>query len=185
MTVDKGVLPTNYRLASLMRALDWSADAKEWHAALYLAQVCTTVRFYDYRLAVGHVVSDDLEEELLQIKRVGIPAESLQGEGKISADENVEHLRKALESLRECSNALLEAAATEHFFLLHSYGDPASHLRWFNTLLQEQKDQAREFAVELAATASRGAMFNIAGLCSRAAEARTHGEGACKTLNQS
>jgi hypothetical protein len=164
MTSENELLPTSYRLAHLMRELDWSAESTDWHAAFYLAQVSTAVRFYKYRLAIGHVVSDDLEEELLQIQRVGVPPENVSETGE-STDEDVERLKTAMWSLRTCSSEVLEATATEHFYRQHSYGDPSVHLRWFNTLMPELKDQAREFVTLLVTTRSQGVAFDIAGMC--------------------
>ena len=178
MTSENELLPTSYRLAYLMRELDWAAESTGWHAALYLAQVSTAVRFYQYRLAIGHVVSDDLEEELLQIQRVGVPSENV-SETESSTDEDVERLKTAMRSLRKCSSDVLEATATEHFYRQHSYGDPSVHLRWFNTLMPELKDQAREFVTLLVTTKTQGVAFDITGICSKPGS-QNHSENICR-----
>lgn len=157
-------METLFKLAELLSA-SGSTEAAKLRPAFFLAQECTGVTLYEFKLGQGLVLSDQLEQDLSQLASGGFVVRSNGSEGSgvvlspsaqsawastlVSGREI--RLRDLLLELLHETNAVLEAAATSQFFLRHGLGAPEERLTWYRTLPKEELERAQVLITKTAA----------------------------------
>ena len=152
---DEKTLPSVAYLKYFLASNSYAGDLRRLFPALYLTQCRVNRRLYNYHLARGHVVSDELVEEIAQLQATGVleldkGCIRLTASFLTSASELrsriADQLKDILDPLIQEEPATLEAAATHAFFVLEGIGDPASGLSWFRALSDEVTTKANRLA---------------------------------------
>lgn len=143
-------------LTQLLELAERARHIRKLGPALYLAQREVGRSIYPYRLSMGHVVSDELAEEIAQLSSVGVlewidrdhvrPTDLALWGRDAFATENADAFRQALEAFIGEDPEALDAAATHVFFTDEGIGDPFKRLTWFRALPKEVADRARVVA---------------------------------------
>src|SRR5436309_15831848 len=151
-------METLIKLVGLISQSTEAADPAKLRPALYLAQQFSTHSLYRYRLRLGKVVSDQLDQDLTQLLSGGqLTRVQSHAEGVVSHAVAVDPDRFAawvrtedrdfcttLTCLLTEETSVLEAAATLRFFTVEKLGNPEEKLHWFRTLSDETRARASD-----------------------------------------
>jgi hypothetical protein len=154
------MMETLLKLAGLISQSTEAADPGKLRPALYLAQHFSQHPLYRYRLQLGKVVSDQLDQDLTQLLSGGLLMRvDSQAQGVVSHTVAVnprkvaawvstedKDLCKTLGGLLREETSVLDAAATLKFFEVERLGNPAEKLNWFRTLSDETRAKASDLS---------------------------------------
>jgi hypothetical protein len=123
-----------------------NTDYEAVQSAFYLAQRTARKQLYDYHLALGQVVSDDLAADFQS-------ALGFRDQIVCKDVESMDELRSLTTELKrwlaEGDTAVLQATATAVFFRVQDYGEPEANLRWFRGLPEGVRTRADELATSV------------------------------------
>lgn len=148
-------LPSSLLLAYVIASSDRAGNVDRLGPALYLAQLKVGKRIYAYRLAMGHVVSDELAQDIAQLSAAGVLEWADEAHVRLVDTfrsalslklRNAQQLGDAIASFIGEEETTLDAAATRTFFAVEGVGDPAARLNWFRTLPGDVAKRAGEVA---------------------------------------
>jgi uncharacterized protein YwgA len=151
---------TVLKLAELITPVQRIQYPRKLQTAIYLGQALTGCTFYEYYLVRGRVLSDELDQDLVQLKSIGMIERShFDGRVELNIISQNGHRSRLVgkekelsawfvELLKEDAN-VLEAASTLIFFARDESGNPDKHLRWFKELPPEVLNRAHKLVPEV------------------------------------